>query len=291
MNTLLLDCNNLCYRARHSMKDIGLSTDLLRTEIIFNFILTIGKLSDKFKTNKFVFAWDSRKNFRKEKFPFYKANRKDERKTEEQEFLDNIAYPQFTTLRRSVLNDMGFRNILIQTGMEADDIIAKVSKDNWEKEQTIISTDKDLFQLLTDKCQIFRMLPSSINILYTKKAFMDEWKGIIPLQWSELRSISGDYSDNIPGITGVGEPTALKYLIGELKSHHKTFINIDSEEGKEIIKRNREIVTLPHSEMRSIELQEDEFTLENVVYTFKQLDFKSLLTEGELKKWGARTCL
>uniref|UniRef100_A0A6M3L380 Putative exonuclease n=1 Tax=viral metagenome TaxID=1070528 RepID=A0A6M3L380_9ZZZZ len=273
------------------MKDIGLSTDLLRTEIIFNFILTIGKLSDKFKTNKFVFAWDSRKNFRKEKFPFYKANRKDERKTEEQEFLDNIAYPQFTTLRRSVLNDMGFRNILIQTGMEADDIIAKVSKDNWEKEQTIISTDKDLFQLLTDKCQIFRMLPSSINILYTKKAFMDEWKGIIPLQWSELRSISGDYSDNIPGITGVGEPTALKYLIGELKSHHKTFINIDSEEGKEIIKRNREIVTLPHSEMRSIELQEDEFTLENVVYTFKQLDFKSLLTEGELKKWGARTCL
>ena len=121
-----------------------------------------------------------------------------------------IAFDQFKQLRKRILPRIGFNNNHLQTGYEADDLIAKYVKDNAE-ELVIASADNDLLQLL----YFADFLNLSKNKLITSKSFFSEY-GILPAQWGMVKQIAGCSSDNVKGIQGVGEITAIKYLKGEL---------------------------------------------------------------------------
>lgn len=277
MTSLIVDCNNLCYSAMFTIKN--LSYDEKRTEIIFSFLNQIFRLAKVFETNKFIFCWDSRKSYRKQIYPPYKKKRQDNLTLEELEDR-KVAFKQFSELRQKVIPELGFKNNFIVTGYEADDLIAYTSV--LCDESMIISTDKDLFQLLTDNC---RMYNGKTKKILTRKNFTKEY-GIEPKQWAEVKAMAGCGTDEVEGIKGIGEGRAIKYLLDILPDGvYKN--SIGSKEGKEIIERNRILVTLPlsFSPALSVELNYDKvFSLNSFINVFNEYDFQTFLRKDSLNR-------
>jgi DNA polymerase-1 len=148
---ILVDANAIAHIAKWSMKN--LSFEDKATGVIFGFFNHIIKFAELFESNRFIFAWDSGTSFRKIFYEDYKANRNT--KNEEQQELDEIAYPQFEALKREILPTFGFKHIFSQHGHEADDIIASVCKHDRHHRITIISTDKDMFQLIDEHQHVY----------------------------------------------------------------------------------------------------------------------------------------
>jgi DNA polymerase I len=233
---ILIDANGICHQMKHSIGD--LSWEEKQVGIIFGFMRQLLSLSKLFGPDSFVFAWDSPSSKRKEIFPEYKANRKREKTKEEQDF-DNMAYDQFDQIRSHVLPKIGFRNIFVQNGFEADDIMASIIQSNPVK-TTIISTDEDLYQLLSEQVSLYSLKKKQF---YTHISLWKEFR-ITPSEWIETKAIAGCSSDGIPGVPGVGEKTACKYLNGKLNHTYKTYKSI--KENGQLIARNRKLVKLPY---------------------------------------------
>jgi len=274
--TLILDCNALCHRARYAMKDKELSHDEMRTEVIFNFMNQILTLASELKSNKFVFVWDSYNNIRKKMFKGYKK-RGPKDKTDEERAFDNLTIPQFGIIRREVLPAMGFKNIFIQTGVEADDIIASLVM-NDKRPMVIVSQDNDLFQLL-GYCNMYNYQTKK---MLDRDKFIKEW-GIEPYQWWEVKAIAGCRSDTVPGIEKVGEKTAIKYLLEELKESTKAYTRI--KEGKKIIDRNVELVKLPLEITKTFKITKDEISTKKFLNVFEDLGFQMFLRPTEFVEW------
>ena len=183
-----------------------------------------------------------------------------------------IAFSQFIQLRKRILPRIGFKNNHLQMGYEADDLIARYAMDNADNELVIASADADLFQLLG----YADMLNLSKNKLITQRSFIQEF-GIRPIQWQEVKQIAGCNSDNVAGIPGVGEKTAIRFLRGELPEKHKTFQKI--KEGKEVIERNHALVVLPFRGTKTIQEQEDNFKITEFIDVCRELGIESLLTK------------
>ncbi len=227
---IILDANNICHIAKHTIKDLSYKGE--DVGIIFGFLRQIFYLSNKFKTDKFIFAWDSGKSFRKSIYPEYKAKRKE--RLEGAPIDEKRAFKQFFIIRKEVLPAIGFKNNFILTGYEADDIIGSIIKNNSSIEFLIVSTDSDLYQLLSSHVRIYNSRKKEI---YTSLDFFKEWE-ILPHRWIEIKAISGCNSDGIEGIKGVGEKTACKYLKGGLNKKSKIFSVLNTEESKAIIDKN-----------------------------------------------------
>lgn len=279
MKMLIVDCNNICHIAKHSLGD--LRVDEVKTGVIFGFMRQVLALSKTFSTNQFVFAWDVGPLIRKELFPEYKANR-GINKSEEDKWLDEVSLPQFAAIRDHVLPSIGFRNILYCDGFEADDIIAKLVIDGDDaKSMTVISADSDLYQLL-DHCSVYSTVKKEET---TKESFVRKY-GIQPSEWVDVKAIAGDSSDNIPGVAGVGEKTALKYVRGELG--HKTKKYQDIVDGKEIIDRNRNLMTIPLSSTPDLVLKDDEFSFDGFYDVCESLHFNTMIEGKMLREWQER---
>lgn len=194
----------------------------------------------KTNANIVVYATDSKTSKRKEIYSIYKEKRQ-KNKTDKQIALDAIAHPQFDEIIESVIPTIGYKNVFGAEGFEADDIIARICKKYKDEEIVICSTDQDLYQLLTDNVC---MMNSKTNNWYSKLDFTLEY-GIEPKMWKRVKAIGGCISDNVDGIPGVGEKTVIKYLTGNLPSHHKTYMSIISGKGKKITNRNKQLVILP----------------------------------------------
>jgi DNA polymerase I len=136
---------------------------------------------------------------------------------------------------------LGYKNIFQTHGLEADDIIARICKDNPNCEIFIVSNDEDLYQLLTNTVCI---LNAKTNKYFTKHDFIKKY-GIQPNDWKKIKSVAGCVSDEIPGIPGVGETTVINYLLGDLPSTYKTYQKIKSKEYNSLILRNKKLVCLP----------------------------------------------
>lgn len=277
---LIIDSPALCHRAKFAMQKVELSFEEMKTEIIFNFLNQIMSLAKRFETNQFAFCWDSRKSFRRDLYPDYKYKRKEEKTQEEKDF-NNLAYEQFHRLRREILPALGFKNNFIQTGLEADDIIASLTKEE-HIYQTIrvVSRDNDLFQLL-DYCALFDFQTSK---LITDVSFTKRYE-ILPSLWKHVKSHAGCSSDNVTGVKGVGEKTAIKYIKNTLPKHHKTFKAIESKEGQKIIERNKQLVYLPFKGTKKFPIQEDRLYSKDFYNTFETLGFKSFLTQENFNEW------
>jgi len=281
MKLVLLDANNLCHIALHSMGELSFHDR--KTGVIFGLFTRLLKLWEEFGSNRFVFCWDSRKRFRSAIYSEYKANRKTGGMSPEDRI---VIYQQMEALRCEILPQFGFRNIFHQTGYEADDLIAAaVFNGNIPDHKIIVSTDKDLYQLLDAPGCEFMYNPITKKKI-DGKVFRKTY-GIKPVHWILTKAAMGDDGDNIPGIPGIGEKSALAWVKGELKG--KRFDDLNGEKYKEEFKRNWRLVSLPFGwDSHPIKFQPvvpDSFGEDRIVDIFDYHGFRSFLREEQLKKW------
>lgn len=266
MKYLGFDCNFFCWRGFHSTGTMRFKGE--GTGAIMSLLSAIFYNSKYFGLNRPVFAFDSRKNFRKEVFPGYK-----DREPKDQSGKDDRKeiFRQITLLRTTILPTIGFKNIFQQTGIEADDILAILVRNN-PGQFVILSGDEDLLQL-TDDCSWYS--PAS-KTLINEKEFRKKY-GIAPRDWRLVKQIAGCTSDKIPGCKGVGEKYAIQYIKGELKETSKAFQSI--QEGKETIAFNRRLVAIPHRKTKPIEIMEDEFSRDGFLAICDLYGFERLASQ------------
>jgi DNA polymerase-1 len=181
-----------------------------------------------------------------------------------------------------VLKRCGFRNSFIQTGLEADDIIARIALDYRNENMIIVTTDTDLYQVLNGNCAMYS--PRSKK-LYTAEDFKKEW-GLPPYQWATILSIAGCDTDEVKGVDRVGKITAAKFLKGELKGSTKACQAIMSEEGKMIVSRNKDLVKLPHANTNYVSLKRfDTLRTDGFLDVFNKFGFLSFLKHEEFQRW------
>jgi len=271
----IVDCNYLCYRCMFGMLGVDLSAGDMETEVIFGFCKQLLSLSSKFPITTWTFAWDSRKSFRKQIYPDYKGNRRKDVPPKIMEIME-VAFPQFRQVRSELLPMMGFHNNFIQTGVEADDIIAVIC-DTQKSPVVIISSDNDLHQLLTDKISMF-----NLKKLYTKKDFEKE-HGIPPKKWGLVKAIAGCSTDNVKGVPGVGVVKAIKYINGDMPERYKAFKKI--EESETIIERNRHLVVLPFETEYKITVKQETLKSFDFIQAFEFYNFRSFLRRKTFQQW------
>lgn len=272
---LVVDSSCLAHISKHSTK--GLSYGHRNTGVIFGFLMHVNRLANKFATNRIVFCWDSRKSKRRSFFKEYKSSRYKRRMTPEEAEENRIASEQFNQLRLDIIPSFGFQNSFIQTGYEADDLIAKVVGSSNGDDFIIISTDNDLLQLLGKNVRLFDPKTKKIS---TEVQFECD-RGIKASKWAEVKAVAGCSSDSVPGILGVGEKTAVRYLKDDLPKTTKAFQRIESDEGQEIIIRNRTLVTLPFPGVKELCVRFDDEVLSLNYFRkmCKELGFKSFLRD------------
>ena len=221
---LLIDGHSLAYRAFYALPAENFVTSSgQHTNAIYGFASMLINLISSEKPTHIATAFDvSRKTFRSERFPEYKANRS----ATPDEFRSQ------TSFLFDLVHGFGIRHFAVE-GFEADDIIATLAKraqsDGFEV--LICTGDRDSFQLINEKT----------TVLYPKRGVTDlarmtpdavlEKYGLTPAQYPDFAALRGDPSDNLPSIPGVGEKTAAKW-IAEYGSLEKLLANIESVGGK-----------------------------------------------------------
>ena len=276
---LILDSNFLCYRVRYTMKDMSFRE--IPTSIAYGFLQTILILQNTFKTKNIAFCFDSKHNKRKKIYPQYKASRKHNQPlTTEQEEEENIFRQQVIKLRRTYLPYLGFNNVFMQPGYESDDIMAKICYSNPDLDFIMVTADHDMFQCLNYNVRMFNPIKRK---MWTVRRFKNEF-GIIPDQWIDVKTLAGCTSDNISGLKGIGEKTALRYLKGELKTTSKAYITIldynifQSKENNDILSK---LVTLPYPGTKPVTLKRDCVTNKKWNALCRKLGIKSLKLSRE----------
>lgn len=220
---ILVDGNNLLFRSYYATAYNGNFMNNSKgfpTNAIFGFANMINKIVLEEKPKYMLVAFDKGKNFRKEKYDFYKDGRSETPSELKMQF----------PIAKDLLTKMGIKYYEIDD-YEADDIIgtfANMCNGNQDYDATIISSDKDLLQLISKEVDI-KLLKQKDYIRYNSENFRADY-GIEPINIIDLKALMGDASDNIPGVKGIGEKTALK-LLQVYKTIDKIYENIDNLKG------------------------------------------------------------
>ncbi len=197
---ILVDGSAYLFRSYFSTLSQNLSNDKgFPTGAMFGVINAIKHLQRQYKGAKLIMVFDSKgSNFRHQIYPQYKANRKP---------ADELMIVQIEPLYQ-IIKAMGF-HFICEEGVEADDVIATLAKLAHEKniETIIASSDKDLFQLVGGHIKQLNMKGKLYDAEMVK-----EKMGVRPHQVLDLLALTGDASDNIPGVPSVGPKTATKWL-------------------------------------------------------------------------------
>ena len=221
---ILVDGNNLMFRSYYATAYTG---NIMRnskgvpTNALYGFVGMMNKIISEEKPQYIAVAFDIGKNFRKQKYETYKEGR--------QATPDDLKIQM--PVARDILNAMGIKYFELEP-YEADDIIgtlAKMCDQDPEYDGTIISSDKDLLQLLSPVVDM-KLLKQKDYIRYNPKSFKEDW-GIDPIRIIDYKALAGDASDNIPGVKGIGDKTALT-LLKEYESIENLYEHIDEVKGK-----------------------------------------------------------
>lgn len=221
---MLLDGNSLAFRAFYALPAENFKTrGGLTTNAVYGFTaMLINLLRDEAPTH-IAAAFDvSRQTFRSERYPEYKANRS----STPDEFHGQI------DITKEVLGALGI-TVLAEPGFEADDIIATLATQA-EKEGyrvLVVTGDRDSLQLVSDDVTVLYPRKGVSELTrFTPEAVVEKY-GLTPRQYPDFAALRGDPSDNLPGIPGVGEKTASKWII-EYGSLQSLVDNVDSVRGK-----------------------------------------------------------
>ncbi len=283
----LIDGSGYIFRAYYALPPLSRKSDGLPTGAVSGFCSMLFKLLEdaraddsKERPTHFAVIFDSsRKNFRNEIYKDYKANRS--------EAPEDLA-PQFEYIRKSV---KAFNLPSIELlNYEADDLIATYAKQitNLGAKVTIISSDKDLMQLVSKGIRLYDPMKSKV---IGEKEVVEKF-GVKPTQVVDVQSLAGDSSDNIPGVPGIGIKTAAE-LINKYKNLD-TLLNKASEikqnkrretllENKDKALLSRELVTLKSDVPIKDEL--NSFILKDVnketLFNFlREMEFNRLLSQA-----------
>ena len=220
---VLVDGNNLMFRSYYATLYSGsimTNKEGFPTNALYGFINMMNKIINEENPKYIAVAFDIGKTFRHEKYDYYKGKRDETPEDLKKQF----------PIAKNILSAMGIKYFEIE-GYEADDIIGTFSKQISELDEftgTIISSDKDLLQLITDDVEV-KLLKPKDYIRMNKEVFFNTY-GLEPIKMIDLKSLMGDPSDNIPGVKGIGEKTALK-LLQEYGSLDGVYQNIDKIKG------------------------------------------------------------
>lgn len=252
---VLIDLSFLAYRAMHTVGH--LKFEGVQTGVMFGFFnqLRIICQDRQVNSNKIGIFCDSRKSFRKRFFKKYKEKRHKDRTPKEKAEV-NLMWKQIHILVRDVLPAMGVP-IYRQTGLESDDLLAQAAIQIRQKDERciIVTADGDLYQCIRNAVHWFDPARRTYHNPQTFRAK----KGIDARLWGEVKALAGCHSDNVPGISGIGEVTAIKYLTDVLPHHHASYRKIESAEGNTITVRNRNLVSLPHLRTKPVKLREPKY--------------------------------
>ena len=236
---VIIDGNSLLFRAYYATAYPGVeimrSQDGTPTNAIFAFSNMLNKILADLKEGECIFvAFDAGKhNFRHDQLETYKANRKP---------APEDLVKQFPLVREflKALNIYQFEEV----GFEGDDIAGTVAKlaEKEGYEVRLFTSDRDFLQLVTDHITVNILKTGLSNVLEMTPSMVKETYGFEPLQIIDYKGLRGDASDNLPGIPGIGEVTAVK-LLNEYGSFDNIVANADNIKGKvgEMIKQHQEI--------------------------------------------------
>ena len=242
---LLIDGHSMAYRAFYALPAENFTTASgQHTNAIYGFATMLLSLLSTEKPTHVAVAFDvSRKTFRSEIFPEYKANRA---KTPD-EFRSQMSY------LHELVSAFGITQFEVE-GYEADDVIATITK-RAEKEGAevfICTGDRDSFQLVNDKTTVLYPKRGVSDLARMTPDAVQEKYGMSPSQYPDFAALRGDPSDNLPSIPGVGEKTAAKWVV-EYGSLQELLSNVDKVGGKvgqslrdsiDNVIRNRELTQL-----------------------------------------------
>jgi 5'-3' exonuclease len=254
---LVLDVHYLCHRAFHTAK--GLSWKGRPTGVIFQFLKSIAFLKDELQSDRVAFCFEHPHLFRRDIYPTYKLRRRLEKSPEETRSYNELSI-QISELRQRYLPKIGFKNIFCFRGMEADDIMATIADnclDQMNEQVILVTGDLDLLQCLRPNVMIYS--PQKQRMI-TEEWFVSQY-GFPPRKWAVVKAIAGCHGDEVKGVGGVGELTAVKYVKGELAVAERRYQAISCAEGGKIVRRNRRLVQLPFEGCPVPSLQEDDVDL------------------------------
>jgi len=283
----LIDATAFCYRAFYALS--GLSTSAGQpTNAIYGFLNILNKILKEQKPDYLVCCFDvSRDTFRLAKFAQYKMQRRP--------MPDGLVSQ--IPLIKEIVAAYGIV-IFEKKGFEADDLIAQLARSAAAKKisVTIVSSDKDILQLVDERISVFSPYQDS-GVLYDPGKVKERF-GVAPEKVSDIIALMGDDADNIPGVPGIGDITAKKLILefGSLDELLKNISQVEPEKTREAIfrhieriKLNKELISLNQEVDLELDLkkakigQPDYAQLSRI---FKRLEFKKLL--GELPDTGEK---
>lgn len=285
---VIIDGNSLANRAFYAMPYLS-NRNKQPSGAVFGFANLLTKLITEQKPKYLAVAFDhARKTFRNNIYEGYKAKRKETPP-------DLVA--QFPVIKQ-MLSVMGIKTFEI-AGIEADDIIGTLSKKS-NLQNILVSGDRDLLQLITDSTQVWLTKKGVTDIeRYDEDALFEKFS-LTPSQIVDLKGLMGDSSDNIPGVAGVGEKTALS-LLEDFQTVEGVYENIGKISGKlqEKLRDGKDSAFMSKT-LATIKTDCDfDFKLDDCAYDFpfsqdvhnffEEWDFRSLTNRKELFGGGVRS--
>ncbi|WP_338652899.1 DNA polymerase I [Sporosarcina psychrophila] len=277
---VLLDGNSLAYRAFFALPLLT-NDNGIHTNAVYGFTMMLQNILEDEKPTHILVAWDAGKTtFRHKTYGEYKGGR--------QKTPPELS-EQFPYLRK-LLEAYNIPQYELDQ-YEADDIIGTLSKvgDADGSEIVVISGDKDLTQLASDHTTVFITRKGMTDIeKYTPEHVMDKY-GIEPHQIIDMKGLMGDASDNIPGVPGVGEKTALKLLIeyGSIENVYKSLAKITAKKLNQNLTENeaqafmsKDLATIEVNAPITVNINDlayDGPDMDQVTTIYRELKFKTLL--------------
>lgn len=273
---LLIDGNSILNRAYFALPSLN-NKQGQNVNAVFGFINIMLKVCQDYAPDKLVVAFDMRgHNFRKDIYPEYKANRK--------------GMPDDLAMQMPVLHDLLAKmsvTVVEKAGVEADDIIGTITMDNGY-ENYVVSGDRDMLQLVSPSVTVLLTKRGVTEVESVDPETLKSVYNLTPSQVIEYKALRGDTSDNIPGVRGIGEKTAMSLLekYGDIDT---LFDNVDKEKGalREKLVEGKEMAYVSKTLATIVRNADVEFDLEKcglyslnqeVKEAFEQLQFRSLIS-------------
>ena len=291
MNLMIIDGNSIVNRAFYGVRALT-APDGTPTNAVYGFLAIFQRLYDEIKPDAVCVSFDLKApTFRHRAYAGYKA----QRKPMPEELAVQIP------LLKEVLDAMGIRRYELE-GYEADDIIGTASliceKSGWKC--TVVTGDKDSLQLISDDttvCNVKTRMGRTETIMYTPARFEEEY-GFAPPLMVDLKALMGDASDNIPGVPGVGEKTAMELVqrFGAIDDIYAHLPELDIKDGvrkklaagEESARRSYWLATILREVPMAFDPQENAWNKDYAPALFGL--FKRLGFNKFIEKWGVAEC-